>query len=505
MIAVDKVRTFYSSFLRLIALFSFVGCTQSEPPTPPPPTWLSISLAQALDWETLVGCGKEGCSPWRSLFRRGIMETNGSLIQANPYLVKRLSHPSSQTWEIEFHPDLKWSDNAPFLAEHVIQSWRKKLVNCRDLPLATSLFFIQGAEEFCEGKLPFEKVGLSSSSANHLTLVTAKGASEDLAELIHPSTFPDPPGASANASLGPFTVIKREASQWVLQRNAMYPARYGAIHGIRFIRAPSASIAIQAFLRQETDFIPSLDEANSAQLAKHPQLKTFHSNESVALWFRTDSLPVSLRDVRRQLVTHLDLEHWLSMMTFPHLFLDPLPSQALKTWPEIVSTSKSELSEKSGPQTITLSSRLKDHPEHRQLSKELFEYIKLTWEAKLGVQLKRCASSESCQAELVLVNDKLPRRLATQKLLEATSSKSSRDWALALEKRSRGELNDEAFLQLVREEQGRFFPLLELKASTLIRSPVEGIQRAPFGQWNLSEVQITDALSPSSKARSSIL
>lgn len=180
------------------------------------------------------------------------------------------SDASAKVWTFELRKDVKWTDGVPFEAQHVIDGWKRLLARETASEYAYSLFGILNAEEFNQGKVPWEKVGVSVTDSGGIRVELKTPMSYFPNMLTHATSFPIRldviekhavkwTEAGNFVSLGAFKLAAwTHDKEVVLEANPEY---YGGKPHIQYVHMPmiqEQATAMNLYDAGRLDFIESI-------------------------------------------------------------------------------------------------------------------------------------------------------------------------------------------------------------------------------------------------------
>ncbi len=227
--------------------------------------------------------------------------------------------PDGKTYTFKLRPGVKWSDGVPLKAADFVYSWKRLLSPVTAASYAYTLFDIDGAEEFFQGKqTDFSKVGISAPDDATLVVRLAK----PVAHFIHiPTfwvTFPlrqdivekygtawSKPGRMV--TVGPFELSSYDIdSKVVLTANPNYYGTHGNIDTAVGVIVKEDSTALTLYEAGKIDFLTDIAGTDLKRLEGRPDLEKFPYLKTGYLGFVVDQYPVSSVNVRRAIAMAID-------------------------------------------------------------------------------------------------------------------------------------------------------------------------------------------------------
>lgn len=241
-----------------------------------------------------------------------------------PALAEKLV-PSEQArkWKITLRRDVLWSDDVPFVAQHVADGWRRVLDRETASEYSYALFGIKNAQAFNEGKTKWEDVGVKVVGAHELAVELERPMSYFPAMLTHHSTYPirldtlkkrwtDPPNM---VTLGPFVLKAWQHDKLiVLERNGKY---YGEKPSIRFVVGYMLQEQATAINLFESGALDSVHSLPSIEIKRLRGKKEFHEVSKLATYYyglNTRKAPTDNVFVRRALAQAIDRQELVQML-----------------------------------------------------------------------------------------------------------------------------------------------------------------------------------------------
>ncbi|MCH2175235.1 MAG: peptide ABC transporter substrate-binding protein [Lentisphaeria bacterium] len=186
-----------------------------------------------------------------------------------------------KTWTFKLRAGLKWSDGSTITAKDFTYAWQRALTPATGCSYANMLFFIENAEAFFKGDLPFDKVGVKAINDQELQ-IKLKGPTPYLLDILSfPTFFPlnrkvdrsDVAWSKKNhISNGPF-ILKdwKVRARMTLIPNPHYRDReIVKLKEIHVLPLDNMNTAYQMFLKGELDWLPTIPQARFEEVQRHP-------------------------------------------------------------------------------------------------------------------------------------------------------------------------------------------------------------------------------------------
>jgi oligopeptide transport system substrate-binding protein len=233
---------------------------------------------------------------------------------------------NARKWKFTLREGVKWSDGQPFLAQHVLDGWKRLMARETASEYAYFLFALKNGKAFNEGKVPFEQVGAKITAPNVIEVELEKPMGYFPYLLTHSSTFPvrldvvqkhgDRWTEAGNiVTLGPYTLKAwQHDKQILLQANDNYFGEKPFIKNIVAYMIQEQATAINLFDSGKLDSVHSLP---SVELRKLRQRKEFRETSTLTLQyygFNVSKAPFNNPLVRKAISMGIDRQQVVQML-----------------------------------------------------------------------------------------------------------------------------------------------------------------------------------------------
>ena len=327
--------TRFSNFLTLIAIVGLSsGCHPKAAKTNTkvnPHDTLSISLpgeVENLDWNFSTDSSA-------SIIETNIMDglTGIEILGANVGVTPSLAESwgiSNDGLQYTFHlrENVSWTDGEALTAQHFIDSFERLLSPNSKAPWSESLFVIQGARNFHEGKIKkFSEVGIKALDSKTLKFFLSEPVSYFLALFSHHSTFPirkdlieksptDWSKPKDIITLGAFEVDQAQSSQRLsLKRNNKYFLKKPSFKSLNFYMGLKPKDALDLFSSNEISAVVDASPKDIKSFNENDEIKYSPLLDVAYLTFNVRENPMSNPIFRRVVGMSIDRDELVHSLT----------------------------------------------------------------------------------------------------------------------------------------------------------------------------------------------
>lgn len=232
----------------------------------------------------------------------------------------------ARKWTITLRDGVKWTDDQPFTAQHVIDGWKRLLSKETASEYAYFLFGIKNAQAFNEGKVGWEQVGARITKPNEISVELEKPIGYFPYLLTHHSTYPirldalEKHGAKWTdpdkiVTLGAFRLKSWEHDKMItMERNEKY---HGEKPSIRFIAAYMIQEQATAINLFDSGKLDSVHKLPSVELRKLKERKEFRETGTLSLYYYGTNVTKKPMDnplVRKAIAMAIDRQQLVQML-----------------------------------------------------------------------------------------------------------------------------------------------------------------------------------------------
>jgi oligopeptide transport system substrate-binding protein len=225
---------------------------------------------------------------------------------------------NARVWTFKLRTGVKWSDGVDFTGQQVVDSWRRLMAKETASEYAYFLFAIKNAKAFNEGKVPWERVGVSMPTPDTLRVELEKSIGYFPQMLTHASTFPlrldlikkfgDKWTEAGNlVTLGPYKLaIWAHDRELVMEANDTY---YGGAPALKYIHAQMIIEQATAISLFDAGKLDCVDGIPSVELKTQRKRKEYRSTGILQTYFypmNTKKPPMDNVHVRRAIAHAID-------------------------------------------------------------------------------------------------------------------------------------------------------------------------------------------------------
>lgn len=233
---------------------------------------------------------------------------------------------NARKWKFTLRQNVKWSDGAPFTAQHVVDGWKRLLSRETASEYAYFLFGIKNAKPYNEGKMSWDEVGVKITGPNEITVELEKSMSYFPYLLTHHSTFPIRLDAVKKGgeqwtepenivTLGPFKLkVWQHDRLIVLERNEYYYGEKPQIKNVAAYMIQEQATAINLF---DSGKLDSVHDLPSVELRRLRTRKEFRETSRLSIYyygFNVKKPPLDNPLVRKAIAMAIDRQQLVQML-----------------------------------------------------------------------------------------------------------------------------------------------------------------------------------------------
>lgn len=240
------------------------------------------------------------------------------------------------TYVFHIRANAKWSNGDDLGAQDFVDSWHRGLMPALGNQYAASLFVIENAEDFYNGKVDFDKVGVKALDKKTLWVKLASPTPYFLQLLDHHSTYPvhiptikkfgalDERGSAWTrpenfVSNGPFRLSEWTPNKYlsVVKSDTYWDKKHVYLNEVRFYPIPKTTVEERMFRAGQlhmTYYLPR-DKLTWYQTNQPQALRSFPNYATYFYRFNTTRAPLNDLRVRKALAYSVDRKAIVEQVT----------------------------------------------------------------------------------------------------------------------------------------------------------------------------------------------
>ncbi len=240
------------------------------------------------------------------------------------------------TYVFNIRANAKWSNGDDLVAQDFVDSWHRGLMPALGNQYAASLFVIENAEAFFNGKVSFDQVGVKALDSKHLQVKLATPTPYFLQLLDHYSTYPvhirtikkfgalDERGSAWTrpenfVSNGPFKLKEWTPNKYlsVEKSDTYWDKDHVYLNEVRYYPIPKSTVEERMFRAGQlhiTYYLPR-DKLNYYQTQFPQTLRSFPNYATYFYRFNTTIAPLNDLRVRKALAYSVDRKAIVEQVT----------------------------------------------------------------------------------------------------------------------------------------------------------------------------------------------